>query len=699
LGEALMSGCEKTKGLFSKLRSVRFAPKSILSRSSVIVLTIAILIGLFHGLWRIRNQAQRQLEDERARLEKQNLVPFEKTLRLRFESKELTIWQSLRNSKAIARFKDNYFVATDGGLVEFDTAGNLLRHYSVLDGLPESDLLSLAPLGAKLFIGTRTRGLVVFDGERFESYRFTDRAPEAISVLLEDANRLLIGTMAGGLIEFDGQQFREVKVGADHRRLIGINHLSKKGARLFVGTFADGLWVEQDACWSQYTVANGLLSNRVVGVVADGENLFVASDYGLTVAPFSSLAIDQTSAKSFRAVAILPSLSGLIESGSNLLLCKDNGESFTLSADVDLAHLQLNRISWSKPAEINGCRFTVLGRDLWLLSSAGIHRAPIEDLEVSSKLRSLSFSPFGKVNGSEILTTNLISALTLDTLGRLWAGSFRNGIDVFSSGGKKLSHLESDDVREINFLTEDQNSRTMLAATSQGLLRFNADLKPTDRWSTADGLLSNSVLQVGLIEGNAADQKTATHKPVIACATSKGLSLGVPGKLRGLTTVQGLPSNSLYTLLLQGRSIYVGTLNGLAVIEDGRVVRVFKDANSRLTTNWVTALCPVGSRLFIGTYGGGVFELTAAGELHSFSAEADRSVINPNAMWTDGARLYAGTLNGVLIFDLHSQNWTRVTDELPSRTVLSITGDENYVYFGTTNGIIRVARGYWNEPA
>jgi ligand-binding sensor domain-containing protein len=693
-----MSGREKIKGLFSKLRSVRFVPKSMLSRRSVIFLTIAILLSSFPGLWLIRNQVQRQLEEERARLEKQYLVPFEKTLRPQFASKELAIWQSFRNSKGIVRFKDNYFVATDGGLVEFDAAGNLLRHYSVLDGLPESDLLSLAPLGARLFIGTRTRGLVAFDGERFESYRFADRTPEAISVLLEDANRLLIGTTAGGLIEFDGQQFKEIKVGADHRRLIGINHLSKQGSRLFVGTFAGGLWVEQGALWSQFTVANGLLSNRIVGVVADSDNLFVASDYGLTVSPFSSLA-DQTSAKSFRPVAILPSLSAMIESGSNLLLCKDNGESFSLSVVDDLAHLQVNRILWNKPAEIDGCRFTVLGGDLWLLSSAGIHRAPIEGPEVSSRLRSLSFSPFGKVNGNELLTTNVISALTLDTLGRLWAGSFRNGIDVFSSGGKKLSHLESDDVREINFLTEDQDSKTMLAATSQGLLRFNADLKTTDRWSTTDGLLSNSVLQVGLTQSNAAEEKTAAHKPIIACATSKGLSLGVPGKLRGLTTVQGLPSNSLYTILLQGRSTYAGTLNGLAVIEDGRVVRVFKDTNSKLTTNWVTALCLMGSRLFIGTYGGGVFELTSGGELSSFASETDRSVINPNAMWTDGARLYAGTLNGVLILDLHSQNWTRITEELPSRTVLSITGDENYVYFGTTNGIARVARGYWNQPA
>ncbi len=366
-----------------------------------------------------------------------------------------------------------------------------------------------------------------------------------------------------------------------------------------------------------------------------------------------------------------------------------------LSADDDLAHLQVNRLAWSKPAGIAGASLSVLGREVWLLSSAGIQRAPIDDLEASNKSGSLPFSLFGKNNGDELLTTNVISALTLDTLGRLWAGSFRNGIDVFNSSGKKFAHLESDDLREVNFLTKDRDSKTMLAATSQGLLRFNSELRAIERWSTADGLLSNSVLQVGMPAANAAEDKTATQKPTIACATSKGLSLGVPGKLRGLTTVQGLPSNSLYTLLVQGRSIYAGTLSGLALIEEGRVIRVFKDSNSNLTTNWVTALCMAGSRLFVGTYGGGIFELTPAGELHSFASEADRSVINPNAMWTDGARLYAGTLNGVLILDLHSQNWTRVTEELPSRTVLSVTGDENYVYFG----IARIARGYWNRPA
>ena len=123
----------------------------------------------------------------------------------------------------------------------------------------------------------------------------------------------------------------------------------------------------------------------------------------------------------------------------------------------------------------------------------------------------------------------------------------------------------------------------------------------------------------------------------------------------------------------------------------------FKDTNSKLTPNWVTALCAVGPRLFVGTYGGGVFELTASGELRPFAAETGRAVVNPNAMWSDGSRLYVGTLEGALVLDLGSQEWIRLNREMPARMVLSITGDEKYVYFGTAAGIARIAHRYWTQ--
>jgi ligand-binding sensor domain-containing protein len=258
-----------------------------------------------------------------------------------------------------------------------------------------------------------------------------------------------------------------------------------------------------------------------------------------------------------------------------------------------------------------------------------------------------------------------------------------------------LAHLESDTNREINSLVKDRSSNSILVASSAGLLRFDSSLRPTEQWSTKDGLLSNAILQVAYWDVDGEN----TRNPLLACATSKGLSLGTRGKLHGLTTVQGLPSNSLYAVLVQGRKTYVGTLGGLAVVEDGRVTRVFKDTNSNLTTNWVTALCAVGQRIYVGTYGGGLFELNTSGELRSFATEVGRFVVNPNAMWSDGLRLFVGTLDGALVFEPASQQWMQVKSELPSRNVLSITGSDNYVYFGTTGGIARIERSYWNRDS
>src|SRR5262249_21375150 len=149
-----------------------------------------------------------------------------------------------------------------------------LRSYNVLDGLFESDLTSLACFNSRLYIGTQTQGLVVFDGEKFERYRWPDLKQQAITALLEDGGRLYVGTFAGGLLQFDGKRFKEVKAGSEEKRFSGITNLAKFDSRLYVGTYDGGLWIEETGQWQNFTRADGLMSERVTGVVADGENLF-----------------------------------------------------------------------------------------------------------------------------------------------------------------------------------------------------------------------------------------------------------------------------------------------------------------------------------------------------------------------------------------------------------------------------------------
>lgn len=646
----------------------------------LLLLQMAVVAGV---AWQIKRRAQRELDAARAQVAQQAVVPFEKRTLPTFTGEGITLMQNNNATRSLARFNDSYFAATDGGLLELSAEGMLKRRFTVLDGLPESDLTALAEFGGQLFIGTRSQGIVAFDGLRFTAYRWTDRKAQAVTALLEENGRLLIGTFAGGLLEFDGKQFRELK--AADKRINGIDRLAADTVRLFVGTFADGLWVNEGSRWQQFTVADGLPSNRVVGVATNGEQLLVATDFGVAATAMDSLF--DSAQKHFQTLATLPSLSSLVRAGNAVLLSKDNGDVFQIVADARTGKPQFNPVSWKKPESLSSCQLHVFSGEpsLWLLSNEGMRRTGWQDERLSAHL---SFTRFGEVNDASQPSSNLMSALAFDDLGNLWAGSFRNGIDVFNREGRRLTHLESDTVREINALTWDAATEQMLAATSQGVVRFSG-FRQTKISNAADGLISNSILHAVPVQTS-----SSASSAYLALATSRGLMLGREKQWRALTAVQGLPSNSVYAVLPHREFLYAGTLGGLAQINAGRVVRTFKDSNSKLTHNWVTALCAVGNRLFVGTYGGGVFELTPSGEFASFAGDIGKQSVNPNAMASDGQRLYVGTLEGAWVLDLDSAKWTRLKRELPSATILSVVANGDNAYFGTTSGIARINKNH-----
>ena len=344
---------------------------------------------------------------------------------------------------------------------------------------------------------------------------------------------------------------------------------------------------------------------------------------------------------------------------------------------------------------------------MWLLGSGGVRRSVAATAGGEGRgLSQIHFDAFGEEDSAQSPTTNLISALAFDAGGNLWVGNFRNGIDEFAPDGAKLAHMESDALREINALVSD-GKQGVFAATSQGIVRLDSSLR--SEWlNTSDSSTNNSVLHVALFRkqgelgasspngNNSSDGNHSTVGQLVA-ATSRGLSLGTPGQVRALTTVQGLPSNSVYSVWSEAGRVYAGTLGGLAEVSSGRVVKVFKDSNSALTNNWVTAVCGAGGRLFVGTYGGGVFELLPSGDLRGFAAETGKAFVNQNAMWGDDERLYVGTLDGALVLDLRSQKWTRVREELPMPTVMSVAGRDGQIYFGTTGGLARFDTSFFNS--
>jgi len=153
-------------------------------RAKLLVGCLAIAMIGAGSIWMIsiRNAALRTLEHERTR--DNEVIPFERIELRPYGGSDVKLIQNAAAVRGLAVFRDSYFGATGGGLVKLSSDGKALRRYTVLDGLPESDLTAVAVYHDTLFIGTRSKGLVTFDGEHFVAYRWTDRRPQAITSMV-----------------------------------------------------------------------------------------------------------------------------------------------------------------------------------------------------------------------------------------------------------------------------------------------------------------------------------------------------------------------------------------------------------------------------------------------------------------------------------------------------------------------------------
>lgn len=612
---------------------------------SVLLLAVVTAVFAAYQFYKINRSVQQTLAETRARLIDKNRVPFEKRILTPHLSNKVKIIQNANETRALVKFKDSFFAATNGGLLQFDEIGNTEKHFTVLDGLPESDLTALFVWNNKLFIGTRSKNLVIFDGERFENYVWTDRQTQTVTAFLERDGKLLIGTFAGGLLEFDGENFTEIK--AENERINAVNCLFRENSKLFVGTFNNGLLIHQNDVWTKFSTVENLPSNRIVGIASHEKNLYISTDLGLAILQENIL----------RKISEIPMLASSVSFENKLFLTKENGEIYVFDKTLKQFPAKEN---------LRNARLEIIAENLFLLSNKGIER-----------IDGTKIKPFAKPENNS-LTNNFVSAMTFDKNENLWVGTFRNGIDIFSPDGRKIKHLEDETVREINFL-KAQNE-TVSAAASSGLINFKNDFS-FEILAKNEGLPSNSV----------------THFTGDLTATVRGLAFRENGKIRAISALNGLPNNAVYTILQVGEKIYAGTLGGLAEIQNKKVFRTFKDSNSNLKTNWVTALVSINERIFIGTYGGGFFELLPSGEIHSFEAETGKFTVNPNAIFADENKIYLGTLEGAKILDLQTQKWSSVKNILPAETVMTITGDEENIYFGTTNGIAKIEKNYFTD--
>jgi ligand-binding sensor domain-containing protein len=581
-------------------------------------------------------------------------------------------------------FRDHLFVTSNLGLIQFDQDGREVRRYTALDGLPSNHLTALAKTADALWIAVGPQGLLKFTGAQFEFF-YAERASdfEVTALLALPSGELWVGTKQRGLLVFQNDRAVEFAPAIGARFITALHGDHQQAV---IGTFNEGAWVYRQGILSQFRKSAGkhgsLLDDQVTTVAGNLEAIYAGTPLGATEIRNGRTSRHFADGLTIRALTAVPKAVAATDQGLVTLNASPPQRGQFLPAESPQRSLTQHR---SAPAGINSLLPASNG---WLaLADSGIFSTDSLERGVwrgfSETFSERQAAGADRTNPFELSDTNL-SALAFDQDGSLWVGYFDRGLDVFDSRGKRLLHHEDDRIFCVNHLLALPDGR-MAVSTANGLAVYSGT-QLQNFITEKQGLIHKAVAMTCSLGG--------TSERWLA-ATAEGVSIFEGGRpVQNLFALHGLASNHVYCAASPGKRVYLGTLGGISVLEDGRIAFSWNTANSGLAANWVNALAVLDSSLFIGTYGGGIQSVDADGRWTDYGESIGRFEVNPNAMAVDDGRLYTGTLDrGVQIYDNAQGRWQQLREGLPSQNVTALAFAAGRVLVGTDRGLVEIRKG------
>jgi len=582
--------------------------------------------------------------------------------------------------RAGVAFLGRLYLAGPAGLAEFSALDSPPKLFHVGLELPAAPIVGMATgtlrgdARPQLILATTGEGVLWFDGRGFRQLRPRSGAARDITALLPLASGdLLIGTRQLGLLVFDGKTLTVF-----HPSLAELNITSLAGGDgdFWVGTRNRGVFHWHAGQMEAFDAATGLPDPEVESIALAAGKAYVGTPMG--VEEFEEQGgrgrPARTLAGGFFAHALY------IDKETLTVASIDEGvREVALSPKRAVRESGIEEGGKKGGEEVEAESFFADG-GLFAVGERGVFRRTASG-EWSRALDAAS-PPLADRN---------ISALSFAPDGRLWIGYFDRGLDILSLDGReRAEHVEDEHVFCVNHIVSDAARKTMDVATANGLALFDAD---GDASGDADGRERQVLLRRdGLIADQVTDVFLQGDRTVVA--TPAGLTLIDAGGMRSIYAFEGLVNNHVYALAdgARGKGLLAGTLGGISLVQGQTVERNLTTANSGLKHNWTTAIVAVDDGWFVGTYGGGVMRLDAAGDFTAMDNVGAPTEINPNAMLVTARHVFAGSLGeGLLVYDRGGQRWSRVTAGLPSRNVTALAEHDGELYIGTDNGAVRIA--------
>lgn len=561
--------------------------------------------------------------------------------------------------RSAAVLADSLYVAGAGGLTEYQN-GEAKRTFRVGQELPAAPLVSVLAARlrgaehAQLLIATHGAGVLVYDPP---SVSFRQLLPQdatlrdVTALAMLESGDLLIATHTRGVLLFDGGALRLYR---PEYANAAMTSLAVSGEDVWAGTEEHGLLHTHAGVTDRFEAE--LPDPHISALAASGDRLFAATPAG--VAEFDNGRLVRTLARGLFARAL--------QADADTLTLAAYGQG-TVQLPLGETRARIRPAALEVADTHDAQFFSTPDGTLYAVRSASV-----------VERHGAVWLPIVQAAGATLADRN-IAALAFDADGRLWAGSFDHGLDVLDPTLASVHHLEDDHLFCINRIVLDPVRGTMDVATANGLVLFDRTAKPRQILGRRDGLLSDHVTDIAF---------TASGMTV---ATPAGLSFVRDTGIDSLYAFEGLVNNHVYALASEGDTLLAGTLGGLSVLQHDAVARNLTVANSGLRHHWITAIAQVGDGYIIGTYGGGLERMDAAGKVQPMDGAPRDLIINPNALLTMGERVYAGSLDrGLWVYSPGAARWSQITAGLPSLNVTALAERNGELYVGTENCLVRI---------
>ncbi len=207
------------------------------------------------------------------------------------------------------------------------------------------------------------------------------------------------------------------------------------------------------------------------------------------------------------------------------------------------------------------------------------------------------------INDSKGLNSNAIYAICRDNMGNMWVGTYFGGINLYDATAEFFNVLTSGvgdrylSGKHVSSIVEDSFGNIYVGLEGEGLNRINFQTDKIDRYCHIPGENSLSYDNVhALLIGKDQNLYIGTF--------TGGLNIYDP-KLEWFEVINtkntpNLPSDEIYSLFMEGDSIFIGTGNGVVVLDvQSKEIRPF--LNGVFGNSIVESICKTEQDLWFST--------------------------------------------------------------------------------------------------